>query len=115
MSKFRGSARSSGFDAINVPDNARRVQEAGQKRIDELRRTYQQTIQNQKGAAADLQQSYNETRAALDRNINLQNTYEKTYEQALRKRYQQKIDKQKKQVTFVTVGFQPLSPNQLIN
>lgn len=97
MSKFRGSARSSGFDAINVPDNARRVQEAGQKRIEELRRTYQQTIQNQKGAAADLQQSYAETRTALDRNINLQRTYEKTYEQALRKRYQQKIDKSKKQ------------------
>ena len=95
MSKFRGSARSSGFDAISVPDNARRVQEAGQKRIDELRRTYKQTIQNQQGAAADLQQSYAETRTALNRNISLQNTYENTYEQALRKKYQKKIDKQK--------------------
>jgi len=109
MSKFRGSARSSGFDAINVPDNARRVQEAGQKRIDELRRTYQQTIQNQKGAAADLQQSYSETRAALDRNINLQNTYEKTYEQALRKRYQQKIDKQEKQAELERNRYDRLS------
>ena len=109
MSKFRGSARSSGFDAINVPDNAQRVREAGQKRIEELRRTYDQTIRNQKGAADDLQQSYAETRTALDRNISLQRTFEQTYEQALRKKYDQKIAKSKKQAELERNRYDRLS------
>ena len=109
MSKFRGSARSSGFDAINVPDNAQRVREAGQKRIEELRRTYQQSIKNQKGAADDLQQSYAETRTALDRNISLQRTFEQTYEQALRNRYQQKIDKSKQKAELERDRYDRLS------
>ena len=95
MAQYQGSARSSGFDAINVPDNAQRVRNAGQKRIEELRRTYAQTIQNQKGAADELQQSYQEFKTAQSRNDTLQATYEKTYEANLRKRFQQKIDKQK--------------------
>ena len=109
MSKFRGSARSSGFDAINVPDNARRVQEAGQQRIEELRRTYKRTIDNQKGAAADLQESYSQTRTALDRNISLQNTYQQTYEKALRDRYQQKIDKSNEQAKLERDRYDRLS------
>ena len=109
MSKFRGSARSSGFDAINVPDNARRVQEAGQQRIEELRRTYKRTIANQKGAAADLQESYSQTRTALDRNISLQNTYQQTYEKALRDRYQQKIDKSNEQAKLERDRYDRLS------
>ena len=95
MAQYQGSARSSGFDAINVPDNAQRVRNAGQKRIEELRRTYNQTIQNQKGAADELQQSYQEFKTAQSRNDTLQATYEKTYEANLRKRFQQKINKQK--------------------
>ena len=97
MAEFRGSARNSGFNAINLPDNARRVQQAGNKRVDELRRVYAQSIDNEKGIIADLQSSYGETRTALDRNERLYKTYEKTYEAALRKRYEQKFDKSKKE------------------
>ena len=97
MSQFRGSARSSGFNAINLPDNARRVQQAGNKRIDELRRTYEKTIANKADVVSDIGESYQQTRTALDRNIDLTNTYEKAYEQALRKKYDQKLKKQKVQ------------------
>lgn len=97
MSQFRGSARSSGFNAIDLPDNARRVQQAGNKRINELRRTYEQSIANKAAVATDIGESYRETRTALDRNINLTNTYEKAYEQALRKKYDQKLKNQKVQ------------------
>ena len=97
MSQFRGSARSSGFNAIDLPDNARRVQQAGNKRIEELRRTYEKTIANKADVVSDIGESYQQTRTALDRNINLTNTYEKAYEQALRKKYDQKLKKQQVQ------------------
>ena len=109
MAQYQGSARSSGFDAINVPDNAQRVRDAGQKRIDELRRTYNQTIQNQKGAADELQQSHNEFLTAQGRNDKLQATYEKTYEAALRERFQQKIDKGQKQAELERDRYERLS------
>ncbi len=68
MARFRGSARNSGFNAINLPDNARRIQEAGNKRVEELRRVYEQSIDCEKGVIADQQRSYGETRTSLDRN-----------------------------------------------
>lgn len=109
MSEFRGSARSSGFDAISLPDNARRVQESGNKRIEELRRTYQQSIANKASVVDDMKESYQQTRTALNRNINLTNTYEKAYEQALRKKYEQKLTKQKTQDKYERSRYDRLS------
>lgn len=109
MAEFRGSARNSGFNAINLPDNARRVQQAGNKRVDELRRVYAQSIDNEKSVLTDLQQSYGEVRTALDRNERLYNTYEKSYEAALRKRYEQKLEKSKKEAELERGRYDRLS------
>lgn len=109
MAKFRSSARSSGFNAIDLPDNAYRIQQAGQKRIDDLRTTYNQTIQNKKQALDEFTFAKQQEQAALDRNASLEETYRQTYEQALRKRYDQKLDKQKKQAEFERSRYDRLS------
>ena len=109
MAKFRSSARSSGFNAIDLPDNAYRIQQAGQKRIDDLRTTYNQTIQNKKQALDEFTFATQQEQAALDRNADLEETYRRTYEQALRKRYDQKLDKQRKQAEFERSRYDRLS------
>ena len=109
MAEFRGSARSSGFNAIDLPDNAYRIKQAGQKRIDDLRNAYDQTIQNRKQNLADFQYDQSQVQSALKENQNLEETYRQTYEQALRKRYQQKLDKSAKQAEQRRSGFERLS------
>ena len=89
MAQFRGSARSSGFDSVTIPDNAQRIREAGQKRIDDLRAAYNQSIGYEKDAINDLRESNKQFDVASSRNDNLQKTYEKTYEFHLRKKYDQ--------------------------
>ena len=96
MAEFRGSARNSGFNAIDLPDNAYRIKQAGQKRIDDLRTAYAKTIQNKKQNLQDFQNDQSQVRDALDRNARLEETFRQTYEQALRKRGQQQIENQKK-------------------
>ncbi len=82
MAEFRGSARVSGFNAIDLPDNAYRIKQAGQKRIDDLRNVYDQRIQNQKQNLADFQYDQSQVQSALKENQNLEETYRQTYEQA---------------------------------
>jgi len=109
MAKFRSSARSSGFNAVDLPDNAYRIKQAGQKRIDDLRTTYNQTIQNRKQALDEFDSARQQEQAALDRNASLEETYRKTYEQALRNRYQQKLDKHEKKAEFERSRYDRLS------
>ncbi len=109
MAEFRGSARSSGFNAIDLPDNAYRIKQAGQKRIDDLRTAYAKTIQNKKQNLQDFQYDQSQVRDALDRNANLEETFRRTYEQALRNRGQQQIDKQKKQAEMERSRYDRLS------
>lgn len=109
MAEFRGSARSSGFNAIDLPDNAYRIKQAGQKRIDDLRTAYAKTIQNKKQNLQDFQYDQSQVQDALDRNANLEETFRRTYEQALRKRGQDRIDKQKKQAEMERSRYDRLS------
>ena len=95
MAQFKSSARSSGFNAIDLPDNAYRIKQAGQKRIDDLRNTFAKTIDNRKQYQDEFTAARNQELNALDRNNRLEETYRQTYEQALRKRYDQKLQKQK--------------------
>ena len=109
MAEFRGSARSSGFNAIDLPDNAYRIKQAGQKRIDDLRTAYAKTIQNKKQNLQDFQYDQSQVRDALDRNANLEETFRRTYEQALRKRGQDRIDNQKKKAEMERSRYDRLS------
>jgi len=97
MAEFKSSARSTGFDAINVPDNARRVQQAGEKRVNDLRRVYEQTIE-QKNRDLQARQSNAE---AVDRqlasNQRLESDFRTQYKQALRAQQNKKIDNLKKE------------------
>ncbi len=95
MAQFRGSARNSGFNAISLPDNARRIEQAGIKRIQDLRANYQQTIANQKEDLSDLQSARNAEFQQDAKNERLEDRFQSTYEKALEKRYKQKIQKQK--------------------
>ncbi len=95
MAQFRGSARNSGFNAISLPDNARRIESAGIKRIQDLRANYQQTIANQKEDLSDLQNVRNAESQQRAKNERLEDRFQSTYEKALEKRYKQKIQKQK--------------------
>ena len=95
MAQFRGSARNSGFNAISLPDNARRIEQAGIKRIQDLRANYQQTIANQKEDLSDLQSARNAEFQQDAKNERLEDRFQSTYEKALEKRYKQKIKKQK--------------------
>ena len=95
MAQFRGSARNSGFNAISLPDNARRIESAGIKRIQDLRANYQQTIANQKEDLSDLQGVRNAESQQRAKNERLEDRFQSTYEKALEKRYKQKIQKQK--------------------
>ena len=97
MAQFRGSARNSGFDAISLPDNARRIEQAGIKRIQDLRATYKQTIANQKEDLSDFQSARNAEFQQDAKNERLEDRFQSTYEKALEKRYNQKIQKQKKE------------------
>ena len=109
MAEFRGSARSSGFNAIDLPDNAYRIKQAGQKRIDDLRTAYAQTIQNKKQNLQDFQSDQSQVQAAFNRNAKLEDTYQQTYEQALRERGRQQLQKHKKQAEMERSRFDRLS------
>ena len=97
MAEFRSSARSTGFNAINVPDNARRVQQAGEKRVNDLRRVYEQTIEQKKQYAQDQQASFEAVDRQILSNQRLESDFRKQYKQALRSRQNQAIEKLKKE------------------
>ena len=91
MAEFRSSARSTGFNAINVPDNARRIQQDGEKKVRELRRVYEQTIEQKKQYAESMAQNDAAVEAQLNRNDRLDSDFRATYKQALRTRQTQKL------------------------
>ena len=95
MAEFRSSARNSGFNSINIPDNARRVQQAGNKRIEDLRRVYEQTIKQRDQYLQDRQFSDAAVEKQLNANRNLESDFRADYKQALRQRQNQQIQKLK--------------------
>lgn len=97
MAEFRSSARSTGFNAINVPDNARRIQQEGEKKVRELRRVYEQTIEQKKQYAESVAQNDAAVESQLNRNEKLDSDFRATYKQALRTRQTQKLKKLKDQ------------------
>lgn len=97
MAEFRSSARSTGFNAINLPDNARRIQQEGEKRVQDLRRVYQQTIQNKERNLQAIQASNEAVDRQISSNQRLESEFRKSYEQARRKRGEQEIANLKKE------------------
>lgn len=97
MAEFRSSARSTGFNAINVPDNARRIQQEGEKKVRDLRRVYEQTIEQKKQYAESMAQNDAAIESQLNRNDKLDSDFRSTYKQALRTRQTQKLKKLKDQ------------------
>ena len=97
MAEFRSSAQSTGFNAITVPDNARRIQQDGIKKAADLRRVYEQTIAQEKDFLAQKIQSAEAIESQLNKNEKLDSDFRATYKQALRKRQGQKIAKLKKE------------------
>lgn len=95
MAEFRSSARATGFNAINVPDNARRIQQEGEKKVQDLRRTYEQTIKQKEQYLADVKSNSEKVEAQLNRNDRLDSDFRATYKQALRTRQTQKLKKLK--------------------
>ena len=72
MAEFRSSARSTGFNAITVPDNVRRIQQEGEKKVRDLRRVYDQTIAQKKEFLQQQIQSDEAIDAQLNKNENLE-------------------------------------------
>lgn len=95
MAEFRSSARNSGFNSINVPDNARRVQQAGNKQVEDLRRVYDQTIRQRDAYLQERKFSDAAVEKQLNANRDLENDFRSDYKQALRKRQNQEIQKLK--------------------
>lgn len=96
MAEFRSSARSTGFNAITVPDNARRIQQEGEKQVRDLRRVYDQTIEQQKQFLDDKKSNAEAVERQLNKNERLDSDFRQQYKQALRQRQNAKIEKLKK-------------------
>ena len=95
MAKFQSSARSMGFNAVNMPDNARRIQEAGRKRADDLRRVYEQSIAQQQQYLEDRRASDATVNQQMEKNNSLRREFEDSYKRAYRENQIKQIDKLK--------------------
>ena len=93
MASYSSSARSVGFDPIQVPDSAQRVLEEGQDRIQKLREVYKQDIDNRNQYAQAIRQNNAESMRQIESNRALQNQFDRVFEQNLKKKYKQKTDK----------------------
>lgn len=96
MAEFRSSARSTGFNAINLPDNARRIQQEGEKKVRDLRRVYEQSIDQKNQFLEDKRDNDRALENQLDSNERLDNKFRTEYKQALRRNQTDQIEKLKK-------------------
>jgi len=96
MAEFRSSARSTGFNSINLPDNARRIQQEGEKKVRDLRRVYEQSIEQKNQFLQDKRDNDRAVDTQLDSNEKLDNKFRTEYKQALRRNQNAKIEKLKK-------------------
>ena len=91
MASFKSSASSVRYDPIKVPDNAERMAREGKQRIDQLREAYQADINNRTQYAQGLKEDSARIERQINSNNQLEETFQRTYKEALQKRYNQKV------------------------
>ena len=97
MASYSSSARSVGFNPIQVPDSAQRVLDEGKNRIQKLREVYKQDIDNRNQYAQAIRQNNADSMRQVESNRALQQQFDRVYEQNLLKQYKQKTEKYAKE------------------
>lgn len=87
MASFKSSASSVGYDPARVPNNARRIAEEGEQRINYLRDAYQADIENRNNYLQGLKEDNARVMQQVESNKRLEDSYQQAFKQAYEQKY----------------------------
>lgn len=109
MASFKSSARSVGYDPIDVPDNAERMAREGKERIEQLRQAYNADIQNRQNYVQAVREDNRRVNQGIKENKALDDQFKQTYKEALQKRYDQGVKNAREEAKNYTSNMERLS------
>ena len=89
MASYSGRARSQGFDPVKLPDTARRMLEASDRRRYAQRKVYEADIRQRKEYGAAMEAKASREVAQVEANFQLQDEFTRAYTEQLKKNYDQ--------------------------
>ena len=95
MASYSGRARSQGFDPVKLPDTARRMLEASDRKRYAQRKVYEADIQQRKEYGAAMEAKAKREVAQVESNFELQDEFTKAYTNQLKENFKQLKENEK--------------------